>query len=103
MSGALCLMDFIRDNNLCATFSECVKLLKVLLTMPMSTAEAERCFSTLKRVKTFLRNTMSQDRLSALAMLSIEREFVMKISDFNAKVIDKFARCKERRAEFLYK
>jgi len=43
------------DNNLQSTFSEVVKLLKILITTPMSTAEAERCFSALKRIKTFLR------------------------------------------------
>jgi len=43
----------------------------------MSTAESERCFYTLKRIKTFLRNTMHQERLPALAMLSIEKNFIM--------------------------
>lgn len=103
MSGAVSLFDFLTQNNLCDTFSECVKLLKVLITIPMTTAEAERCFSTLKRIKTFLRNSMSQERLSALAMLSIERDFVLQIKDFNEKVIDKFSGSKSRRMDFLYK
>lgn len=103
MSGALGLLDFISENNLCDTLSECFKLLSVLVTIPMSTSEAERCFSTLKRIKTFLRNTISQERLSALAMLSIERDFILSIPDFNQKVIEKFASTKERRMDFLYK
>lgn len=103
ISGALSLMEFIRDNNLGTTFSESSKLLQVLLTIPMTSSEAERCFSTLKRVKTFLRSTMAEDRLSALAMLSIERNFIMRVGDFNQRVIEKFARGKERRADFLYK
>ena len=79
------------------------KLLKIMVTIPMSTSEAERCFSTLKRIKTFLRNTMTQDRLSALAMLSIEKQLVRKMQDFNQRVIDKFAAQKNRRMDFIYK
>lgn len=75
----------------------------MLVTIPMTTSEAERCFSTLKRVKTFLRSTMAQERLTALAMLSIEKDFVRNISNFNDKVIDKFAQKKERRINFLYR
>ncbi|KAI9536407.1 hypothetical protein NQZ68_033666 [Dissostichus eleginoides] len=52
---------------------------------------------------TFLRNTMSQDRLNALAMLSMEKKLVRDIPDFNKKVIERFATQKERRAKFLYK
>ena len=101
MSGAIALFDFITENHLEATFSKSVKLLKVLITIPMTTSKAERCFPYLKRIKTFLRNTMGQERLSALAMLSIEKDFIMGIQDFNNKVIDKFAQSKDRRADFL--
>ena len=69
----------------------------------MTTAESERCFSTLKRIKTFLRNTMAQDRLNALAMLSMEKNLIQNIPDFNTKVIEKFATQKDRRAKFMYK
>ena len=89
--------------NLQVTFSETVSLLNILITTPMTTAEAERCFSTLKRIKTFLRNSMGQERLNVLAMLSMERELVLNIRDFNEKVIDRFAALKERRAKFQYK
>lgn len=36
------------------------KLLKILCTLPVSTATPERSFSTLKRVKTYLRNSMTE-------------------------------------------
>jgi hypothetical protein len=35
-------------------------LLKILCTLPISTATPERMFSNLKRVKTYLRNTMKE-------------------------------------------
>ena len=36
------------------------KLLQILATLPVSTASSERSFSSLKRIKTYLRNTMSE-------------------------------------------
>lgn len=102
-SGALTLFQFFMENNLQGTFTETVSLLKILITTPMTTAESERCFSTLKRIKTFLRNTMTQDHLNALAMLSMEKELVRNIPDFNNRVIERFAAQKDRRAKFLYK
>ena len=91
------------DNNLGEVFSETVTFLKILITTPMTTAEAERCFSTLKRIKTFLRNTMTEDRLNALAMMSVEKTLVTEMPDFNQKVIETFAGLKERRATCMFK
>ncbi|XP_068423358.1 zinc finger MYM-type protein 1-like [Clinocottus analis] len=101
--GAVDLFQLFLDNNLSEVFSETQTLLKIVITTPMTTAETERCFSTLKRVQTFLRNTMTQERLNALAMLSLEKRLVMDMTDFNQRVIEKFANLKERRAAFLYK
>lgn len=39
---------------------------------------------------------MDEDRLSALAMLSIEKAMIHRLQDFNEKVIDRFATKKER-------
>lgn len=36
------------------------KLLQILATLPVSTTSSERSFSSLKRIKTYLRNTMSE-------------------------------------------
>lgn len=102
-TGAVALYQLFVENNLQDTFSETVTLLKILITTPMTTAESERCFSTLKRIKTFLRNAMSQDRLNALAMLSMEKKLVKDIPDFNQRVIERFASLKDRRAKFTYK
>ena len=37
-------------------------LLQVLATLPVTTATAQRLFSTLKRLKTYLRSSMADDR-----------------------------------------
>ena len=102
-TGALSLLQLLVDNNLCGVFSETLKLCKLITTIPMASAEAERCFSTLKRIKTFLRNTMGADRLNSLAMLSMEKKLVRESTNFNTLVIDRFANQKERRANFIYK
>ncbi|GBN96302.1 hypothetical protein AVEN_89376-1 [Araneus ventricosus] len=80
ITGAISLLQFIIENSLQTKFPESYKLLLIIVTTPMTTAEAERCFSTLKRVQTFLRSTMSENRLSALAMLSIEKRMINGIS-----------------------
>jgi hypothetical protein len=46
---------------------------------------------------------MSLDRLSALAMLRVEKVMIENIIDFNDKIIDKFANREEREMDFLYK
>jgi len=45
----------------------------VLYTLPVSTSLLERMFSTLKRVKTYLRNTMSENRLNGLDILAVHK------------------------------
>lgn len=97
--GALALYETLHKYNFQEPFSETLDLLNILITTPMTTAEAERCFSTLKRIKNFLRNTMGQERLNALAMLAMERELVKKMPDFNERAIDHFAALKERRSK----
>ena len=103
IKGAIKLLNFIEENNLTSVFKEVSKLLKIIITTPMTTAEPERCFSTLKRLKTFLRNTMKNDRLNALAMLSINKELVKEMKDFDDRVLEKFVNLKERRMDFVYK
>ncbi|CAM8882900.1 unnamed protein product [Rhodiola kirilowii] len=62
-----------------------------MLTVPVTVASAERSFSKLKILKSYLRSTMSQERLNALALISIEHEFLEKleydilIDDFASK------------------
>lgn len=103
ISGAVPFLKFLIENNLSGPFQETKRILEILITTPMTTAEAERSFSTLKRIKTFLRNSMSEDRLVALSMLSIEKTMIRKILNFNEKVIDKFASKKDRRINLIYK
>ena len=97
------LLHLLLTLNLTEAFGEVTKLIKILITTPMTTAESERNFSTLKRIKIFLQNTMLNDRLTALSMLSIESVLISQIKDFNKRVTDVFANAKNRRIELIFK
>lgn len=63
--------------------------IQVMLTVAISIASCERTFSKLKLILSYLRATMEQPRLTALALLSIESEETNTL-DFDY-VIDMFA------------
>ena len=68
--------------------------LRIFLTMPLTVASAERSFSKLKLIKTYLRSRMSNDRLTQLAVISIENSVARSIS-FD-EILDKWASAKAR-------
>ena len=71
---------------------------RILLTIPVTVASAERSFSKLKLIKSYLRSTMSQERLSGLAILSIEKEMLEELKYKN--LISNFASQKARKIDF---
>ena len=107
-------------------FSECNKLLKILVMTSASSCSCERSFSALKRagareqggraawktflrtckrVKSFVRSTMSDERLSNLSFLSIEKEMISgwkKSPRFYDDVIELFT-FSNRRIDFNYR
>ena len=52
---------------------------RVLLTIPVTVASAERSFSKLKLLKSYMRTTMTQQRLNDLATIALESEVLDKI------------------------
>ena len=64
----------------------------------MTVASAERSFSKLRLIKNYLRGTMGQERLSALALLSIEAQRAEALD--TDKLVDSFAEAKARRMQF---
>jgi hypothetical protein len=74
-------------------------LLKIYLASPIASVTSERGFSCLKRIKTYLRSTMLQDRLSSSAILNFESEFINLINIED--VIDEFASNKNRKFAFF--
>ena len=80
-------------------YSTLCHLAQIAMTIAVTSAESERSFSALKRIKTRLRSTMGQERLSALAILSIEREIAEEL-DYDY-VIDQFASSDKNRCIVL--
>ncbi|KAL4704071.1 hypothetical protein ACJJTC_001993 [Scirpophaga incertulas] len=89
------LLKAIVELDLKEMFPNIVVILKIFLTMPVTVASCERSFSKLKLIKTYLRSTMGQERLSGLAILSIERDIARLLSYEN--VIKDFAMRKARK------
>ena len=82
-------------------FSEVCQLARLILVMPATNAVSERCFSTMRRLKTYLRSTMSQSRLNHVMLLSINRERVDKL-DINV-IADEFVQGSEHRLRLFGK
>ena len=76
---------------------EMSKALRILDVIPATSANAERSFSSLRMLKTYLRNTMGQERLSSLALLHIEHDYFNRVLlEEVDKIIDAFGRANGR-------
>ncbi|CAM9001805.1 unnamed protein product [Rhodiola kirilowii] len=95
LDSASAILNFLKKANCYPT--SCLAY-RIMLTVPVSVASAERSFSKLKILKSYLRSTMSQERLNALALISIEHEFLEKL-DYD-RLIDDFASKSARRSMF---
>ena len=72
------------------------------LALPVTTCTIERSFSTLRRVKTWLRSTTGDDRLSGLCMMSIHRKRISQNKEkIIENVINRFGQI-PRRLQFLF-
>ncbi|KAI3463665.1 hypothetical protein Pfo_020328, partial [Paulownia fortunei] len=74
------------------------RLIKLILTLPVSTATTERAFSFIKIVKTRLRNKMEDDFLASSLLMYIEKEIAQTFSIDS--IIDEFDVMKKYRAQF---
>lgn len=69
-------------------FCQVEVLLRILLVCPASSTEAERSFSGLRRLKTWLRSTMTQNRLNSVCVCHIHQDLLHTI-DIN-KLLQEF-------------
>ena len=94
LSGSISADDAFSAYECCPPMYTNVKfLLKILCTLPVTTASAERTFSMLRRLKTWLRSTMCEERLTGLALLSSAMDIPVEPDD----VVDKFMQRSSRR------
>ena len=84
-----------RPNTLQGALHSCDKddfpniftLLLIACTLPVTTCESERSNSQLKLLKTYLRSTMTEKRLSSLALIKIHRDIAADLH-FDKLVVD---------------
>ena len=89
------IVSLMLESRVSSSFPEAYKLLVLFVTLPVTVATAERSFSKLKLIKTYLRSKISQERLDNLAILSIESAEAKSID--KAELIQRFANVNARR------
>lgn len=77
-------------SNLCDEHSYPIIhcLLKYFCSIPVTSSEPERVFSTLNRVKTALRSTMGEDRLNSLLLLKLHPDIAIDIKTVVQQVLN---------------
>ena len=89
------VLDALKVSTELGTFPAVSTPLKIVATLPVTTATSERSFSALKYIKNYLRSTMSDDRLNGLALLFVHRDIPLN----HDAVIDEFSK-NNRRLQF---
>ena len=79
-------------------FPNVKRLLRILCTLLLTSAECKRTFSCMRRLKSYLRSTMNAERFNGLALLATHRS-----KDINLiNVRRRFINMHKRRMELLY-
>ena len=73
------VIDVMKQGKLTKVFSELHSVIKLYLTVPLSNATAEHSFSALRRIKTYLRSTLTQEHLNHYLVLNAHRELLDRI------------------------
>ncbi|XP_065651062.1 uncharacterized protein LOC136079264 [Hydra vulgaris] len=94
-SSPMDILQLIHKYSLTDAYPNTAIAIRIFLTLPVTVTTCERSFSKLKIIKNYLRSTMGQERLSCLAVVSIEHE-VANALDFD-DVISDFASKKARK------
>ena len=82
-------------NTAKGLFSEIQTLLQLLYVIPASTASAQHSFSSLRRVKTYLRNAINASRLNHRMILHKNKH---KTDELNLnKIAEEFIACNDKR------
>jgi hypothetical protein len=94
--GPLEILKYMKRHN---SFPNASIAYRVLLTIPVTVASAERSFSKLKLLKSYLRSTMLQQRLTDLAQISLESELLEKIE--YERIIEEFISSNTKRLKLF--
>ncbi|GJY36754.1 DETOXIFICATION 40-like protein [Tanacetum coccineum] len=81
------------------SFPMIYKLLKLALVLPVATATVERCFSTMKLIKSDLRNRMGNRFLNHALICSIEKEVFINV--INEDAMKRFQSMRDRKGKLI--
>ena len=56
------------------------KLLRLYFTIPITSSSSERAFSTLRRLLTYLRSSMTQERLNNCMLLHVHKDLTHSLN-----------------------
>ncbi|CAN1170169.1 Zinc finger MYM-type protein 1 [Linum perenne] len=91
------LMEILVTRRLEKQYMMICRLIRLILTLPVSTATTERAFSAMKFVKTDIRSNMADGFLADTLMMFIERDYARKLD--RDSIIDEFSKLKNRRVQ----
>ena len=87
------ILETMHDNDLFDIFPEFSKVVHIFAVIPATSCLSERSFSALHRLKTYLRTTIGQQRVSNIALINIERAYANSVvSNDMDRIIDIFGR-----------
>ncbi|XP_028412053.1 zinc finger MYM-type protein 1-like [Dendronephthya gigantea] len=90
------------ENGVHEVLPVAYKVFSILATIPATSCSAERSFSALRRLKTYLRSTMGQKRLNSIALINIERAYANStLKNDMEKIIDIFGQRRNRKSYFF--
>ena len=96
------VLQLMQENDLFDMLPEFAKVMVILAVIPATSCSAERSFSALRRLKTYLRNTMGQERINSIALINIEREYANAVMEKDMeRIINIFASRKGRNSSFF--
>ena len=82
MNNVVC---YLRSNlDFIDLISEFTRFIRIILTIPVSNATCERSYSTLRRLKTFVRNSLCAERLNNMTFIHVHK------IDVDEPLIDEF-------------
>ncbi|XP_063752986.1 52 kDa repressor of the inhibitor of the protein kinase-like [Eleginops maclovinus] len=73
------------------------KLLKIACTLPVTSCECERSASVLRRLNTFMRSSMGEDRMSSLALIHTHYDMALDLDE----AVDLYSKMHPRRLELM--
>ena len=92
----------MHENDPFDIFPEFSKVVHILAVIPATSCSAERSFSALRRLKTYLRSTLGQQRVSNIADTLLHMPTLLSAMTWTASLISSAVEMKETAISFKF-